>query len=564
MTKTLWDGAQHENAHVDLVTGQKYRYRVRAQLPSGEMVDSAESAVYLLAPPTVTAQESGHDAVVLAWSDVSAAEGYNVYCATAPEGVPSLLAAVAGTGYTDDVDGGAPAQVTGLYGSTHSSWTVTLSWMPVSVPDPGAVRYYSVVGVAEGQEGIRSSTYSCSVNPEITGYRIYRDGAYLTTVSSGTSIYTDRGLNASTLYLYMVSAISSDELEGQKSAMVSVTTFPSSIPAPEDVMGIRVLSEDGNAVRVGFQPVRHRVDGSSIEGYLSGYTVYRSNSLDGPWEAIRNIEEDDTCEFTDTHSGQLRYYRVSAGDIYDQEGDTLMTVTTSLQVYIHSKDRKMSLMFDDAAREAYLYEGVGKRIRIVKDEQAAEDSAASYTITAYDPDGNPIEGGLIVGSRRGAQLVFQYGTGNGASRAGATGNLQPTLYWHNTLKWVKVNGEYNSETESIALRTKTLGRYAIRLAERSGTFKIINVEPKIFSPDETNPLIGWARICFENPKGSEVTSAIYDLRGNLVRKNLPRELETVLYWDGRDSGGSIVPSGVYVYQLEVDNTTLNGTIVVAK
>jgi hypothetical protein len=54
------------------------------------------------------------------------------------------------------------------------------------------------------------------------------------------------------------------------------------------------------------------------------------------------------------------------------------------------------------------------------------------------------------------------------------------------------------------------------------------------------------------------------MKGNLVRKNLPRELETVLYWDGRDSGGIIVPSGVYLYQIEVDNKVLNGTIVVAK
>jgi hypothetical protein len=49
-----------------------------------------------------------------------------------------------------------------------------------------------------------------------------------------------------------------------------------------------------------------------------------------------------------------------------------------------------------------------------------------------------------------------------------------------------------------------------------------------------------------------------------VRRNLPRELETVLYWDGRDTAGTIVPSGVYLYQIEVDGKVLSGTVVVAR
>lgn len=68
----------------------------------------------------------------------------------------------------------------------------------------------------------------------------------------------------------------------------------------------------------------------------------------------------------------------------------------------------------------------------------------------------------------------------------------------------------------------------------------------------------------ENPNYSEVTSMIFDMRGNLVRGNLPRELETVLYWDGRDTEGSVVPAGVYLYQVEVDGRIINGTIVVAR
>jgi hypothetical protein len=49
-----------------------------------------------------------------------------------------------------------------------------------------------------------------------------------------------------------------------------------------------------------------------------------------------------------------------------------------------------------------------------------------------------------------------------------------------------------------------------------------------------------------------------------VRQTVGRESETVMFWDGRDSNGGVVSSGVYIYQLEADSKILTGTVVVSR
>jgi hypothetical protein len=565
LTKTEWESIPHRNAQTDLLSGNKYWYRVRAQDPvTAATVDSADSALYILAPPNVSITEEDHDRVGLQWQPVVSAEEYAIYSSTASDGQLSLLERISGTSYDDDIDGLAPSLVTGLYAAAYSSSAVTLSWAAPEDPQPSDLRYYRVAGVAEGQEGIMSSTYSCTVTPVIKGYKIYRNGVCVTTVSSGTVTYTDTDLSPETQYAYRVSAVSSDDLEGLKSDQVTVTTFPRNAALPEDVIGLQIVAQDGTTVHARFMAIRRRADGSSIDGYLRCYAVYRSASLNGTWEKILTILPGSATEFTDTYGGQLRYYRVKAVDIYDKESEGLMTVSTVEQVFVHSSDRQAVIIFDDDAKEKYLYAGTEKRIKIVKDEEASNESRTCYSVTAYDPDGNLLEDGPICGSRLGAELIFYYSTDENAPRAVASRALAPTLFWYNSLKWVRVNGDVDPYEQSISLRTKTLGQFSIQYTERSGSFRITSVEPKIFSPDEANTVISRTRIYIENPNYSEVTSAIFDLRGNAVRRNLPRELETVLYWDGRDTAGTIVPSGVYLYQIEVDGKVLSGTVVVAR
>ncbi len=69
---------------------------------------------------------------------------------------------------------------------------------------------------------------------------------------------------------------------------------------------------------------------------------------------------------------------------------------------------------------------------------------------------------------------------------------------------------------------------------------------------------------YENIDENSVVCWIYDIRGSVVR-----QLDIVgsgdeFTWDGKDEDGNIAPSGIYIYQIEVEGQTINGTIVLAK
>jgi hypothetical protein len=35
-------------------------------------------------------------------------------------------------------------------------------------------------------------------------------------------------------------------------------------------------------------------------------------------------------------------------------------------------------------------------------------------------------------------------------------------------------------------------------------------------------------------------------------------------WDGKDAGGTVVPSGIYLYQIDMGGSPTTGTVVVAR
>jgi hypothetical protein len=101
---------------------------------------------------------------------------------------------------------------------------------------------------------------------------------------------------------------------------------------------------------------------------------------------------------------------------------------------------------------------------------------------------------------------------------------------------------------------------SLQRAAVPASFGVTRVEPKIFSPD----IAACVRFHIDNPQSGEIFGRIYDRAGRLVMANLPREVETVLYWDGRDAAGKIVPAGIYFYQIEAESSIINGTVVVAR
>jgi hypothetical protein len=90
--------------------------------------------------------------------------------------------------------------------------------------------------------------------------------------------------------------------------------------------------------------------------------------------------------------------------------------------------------------------------------------------------------------------------------------------------------------------------------------------PNPFTPlsddPDFNTLIFPAR-AVEDVEG-EFSVLLFNLNGALVKTLTAQLGETELKWDGKNESGEIVESGIYIYQLQVGNSTKTGTIIVAK
>jgi len=114
----------------------------------------------------------------------------------------------------------------------------------------------------------------------------------------------------------------------------------------------------------------------------------------------------------------------------------------------------------------------------------------------------------------------------------------------------KVTGQSTAEWKSLA----TLG---FELKEGYP-------RPRVFTPngDGRNEVVTFS---YENANESSIVCWIYDMKGAVVRQlDIIEDGENRFTWDGKDEDGDIVPSGIYIYQIEVEGQTINGTIVLAK
>ncbi len=83
-------------------------------------------------------------------------------------------------------------------------------------------------------------------------------------------------------------------------------------------------------------------------------------------------------------------------------------------------------------------------------------------------------------------------------------------------------------------------------------------------PNPFNPV---TRIDFSLARAEQVTVALYDVSGRLVRTLVDRRLGAGVHsteWDGRDKGGNAVAGGVYFYRLTAGNRTLTRKAVLFK
>ncbi|MFH0948095.1 MAG: hypothetical protein V1833_03755 [Elusimicrobiota bacterium] len=98
-------------------------------------------------------------------------------------------------------------------------------------------------------------------------------------------------------------------------------------------------------------------------------------------------------------------------------------------------------------------------------------------------------------------------------------------------------------------------------------FKIEQVRPKIITPASSPGMNDVLIVSYENPNDSNVSGKIITLNGSYLADMLVDNSDTYnpkITWDGKDDGSSVVSSGIYIYQIEVEGKVFNGTVVVAR
>ena len=139
---------------------------------------------------------------------------------------------------------------------------------------------------------------------------------------------------------------------------------------------------------------------------------------------------------------------------------------------------------------------------------------------------------------------------------------------------IKLGGSQISigDNSYMQVQIDTFGTYGAfisldtTLVKDSLDFAKIVCQPTIFSPGGSGFIFEFieTNIIYSLTKEENVTARIFNLAGRLKRVLKPQHASQIgnqiLNWDGKDSNGKIVPSGLYIVTLEKESTVLRTTV----
>ncbi len=170
-------------------------------------------------------------------------------------------------------------------------------------------------------------------------------------------------------------------------------------------------------------------------------------------------------------------------------------------------------------------------------------------------------------------LVLGYDQTNQIDRGWNESDLS-IYYWDDTGqngKWVRVGGELNKANKTLTARVSYLHRYygifGASAGGEEGVIRNVTVRPKIFTPGGSGGYFDTIRISFELDQSYDgFKLKIYDLKNNLIRsfERTGTHSQGEVAWDGLDSEGYPVKSGVGVCRVIALNLVSSCTILIVK
>ena len=256
-----------------------------------------------------------YNSVALAWSasadPESGVTGYRIY----RDG--TALSYTAGNSYTDtSVAAGTTYSYTvraingAALASADSTAATAITPLPTDTEAPSVPQVLHAVTI--GTDGAQLAWSAATDNVGVTGYRVYRDGSLLATVT-GTS-FDDANLTPATSYSYRVSARDAAGNESEESEPLTVQTAdPADTEPPSVPTGLTVGATTSTTVQLSWTP-------STDNNGVAGYYVYRDAVLAATVTGTSFVDAGRTASTTYT-------YRVSAFDASGNESAQSVAVT---------------------------------------------------------------------------------------------------------------------------------------------------------------------------------------------------------------------------------------------
>ena len=422
-------------------------------------------------PAGLAATASSSSQINLSWTastDNTAVTGYKIY----RNGTYAATATT--TSYTD----------TGLTSSTSYSYKVsavdaagnestqsaTASATTKAAPDTTAPSIPAGLSAsATSATQINLAWAAATDNVGVTGYKIYRGGTYLTTVTGTT--YTNTGLTASTAYTYKVSAIDAAGNEsGQSVAATATTKAPADTTAPSVPAGLSASATSATQINLVWTAATDNVG-------VTGYKIYRNGTY---------LATSTATSYTNTGlTASTSYsYKVSAIDAAGNESGQSVAATATTQALPDTtapsvpaglsasatSSTQINLAWtastDNVGVAAYkIYRGgtnIGtSRTTSYADSGLTASTAYSYKVSAVDAAGN--ESGQSVAATATTQPAVVIDTTAPSVPAGltasATSSTQVGLSWTASTDNVKVTG-YKVYRGGALVATATTTTYA--------------------------------------------------------------------------------------------------------
>ena len=295
------------------------------------------------------------------------------------------------------------------------------------------------------------------------------------------------------------------------------------------------------------------IDGDSVSDTL--LAVKQSYSAD-VWTGLLTLPE--------TYVGKA--IKIHVSNATDMRGNTMESasffktpekIISQAGGTVISSDGNVSVLFPQNA----VSEDISVSISLLSTSDTLDSNAISnyYTITPSETQLNkPTILRIAVPSQYADLTVNNYNPYIGRINV-STGTISPlggSIISVNNIPYIQA-------------QLSSLGVYGAFKSDSTINVDSLDIEkiicqPRIFSPAGSVFEFPHTNILFDLTESDNVTARIFNLSGKIKRTLKPEQKlspgNNIIVWDGKDSGGSVVPSGLYIVTLESSSSILKTTV----